>query len=224
MKRVGRWLKRERFKVGLIAGLVVLLSLAGLLQAGIDSAAKDRPGFDESSPLEMGRSVMDVLGGVRQSLAAYFWTKADTVFHEYMPHRLGDDGPLYPYYWMITRLDEHFEMPFYYASWMLCRFGRVHEGIELAREGIRYNPDSAVLQQNLAEIYFYYLKDPLKARYHNLKALALAGNEEEAFQFAPLRVVIEEVLAGKKKIPDVRDVERVHVEPDEREHDHEHEH
>lgn len=220
MNRIWHWITRRKAKIAIVAVLVLLLAVAALVQVSLDSSARERPGWDQSSPLDMGRSLLDVLGGIRQSLAAYFWTKADNVFHGYMGHGLGTDGPLYPYYWMITRLDQHFEMPFYYASWMLCRSGRVEEGIKLAQEGVKYNPESGLLQENLAEIYFYYRRDPEKARYHGLKALALAKNDDERFMYIPFQKVIDQVIAGTKKIPKVPDLTRMHIEPDSDEHGH----
>jgi hypothetical protein len=215
LKKTWGAVKKNRFKVIVVLSVMVLLGFTAVVQASLDSSAKSEPGWDKSSPFDTGRSLVDVLGGLRSSLAAYFWTRSDNIFHEFFPHGLGQDKPLYPYYWMVTRLDPHFAMPYYYASWMLCQFGHKEEGLKLAREGVRYNPDSALLQENLASIYFYYFRDPEKAKYHSEKAIEL-GTADEKDMFKVFDNLIGQVLAGKKKILKMiplEQINRLHQEP-----------
>lgn len=193
----------RRFTFVTVALVVLLLAGAVLLQYSLDDSEVIQAGWDESSPFDTARSFLDVLGGIRETLAAHFWTKTDVVFHEYLGASLANEDALYPYYWMITRLDPHFVMPYFFASWMLCRFGLVDEGFNLALEGLRYNPDSGKLQENLASIYFFFKKDPEKARYHILKAIRLAPDEEQKSVYMTFLRIIDDVIAGKRTIPDV---------------------
>ena len=194
-----------------VALIVVAALIAGaiILQYSMDNAAASRTGWEESSPFDTGRSVLNILGGIRESLAANLWTKTDTIFHEYLGANVGKEDALYPYYWLITRLDPHFTMAYYYASWMLARVGRVEQGFNLALEGLRYNPYSARLQENLASIYFFFKKDPGKARYHILKAIELADDEQEREIYENFLGIIDKVLSGQKTIPDVVPLQHV---------------
>ena len=182
--------------VGVLAGAV-------LLQYSLDSAFATKQSWSKSSPFDTGRSILDLLGGVRETLAAYFWTKTDTVFHEYYGAGPMRSQSLYPYYWLITRLDTHFIMAYYYASWMLCHFGRVDEGLDLALEGVKYNPDSATLQDNLSQIYLFFKGDPEKARYYCLKAIGLEHDERQRAVLRNFLNLIDSILAGRKPIPKV---------------------
>ena len=187
----------------IVLALVVLLAGVVLLQYSIDNTTTAKAGWEDSSPFDAGRSVLDLLGGIRETLAAYFWTKTDEVFHEYLSANIGKEDALYPYYWMITRLDPHFTMPYYFASWTLARLGRVDQGFNLAMEGLRYNPYSANLQENLASMYFFLKKDPKKARYHILKAIELTNDKQQKTVYRSFLDTVNKVIEGKRKIPDV---------------------
>lgn len=187
----------------IVLALVVLLAGVVLMQYSIDNTTTAKAGWEDSSPFDAGRSVLDLLGGIRETLAAYFWTKTDEVFHEYLSANIGKEDALYPYYWMITRLDPHFTMPYYFASWTLARLGRVDQGFNLAMEGLRYNPYSANLQENLASMYFFLKKDPKKARYHILKAIELTNDKQQKTVYRSFLDTVNKVIEGKRKIPDV---------------------
>ncbi len=185
-----------------MAVIVIVAMLVGavFVQYSLNSSAASNGSVDQSSPYDTTRSVLDLLGGMRQSLAANLWTKTDSIHHGYMSENVFKEQALYPYFWLITRLDPHYTMAYYYASWMLARFGRVNQGFNLALEGLRYNPDSSALQYNLASIYFFFKKDPQKARYHLLKAMALKTNETDDSDYQTLLDEIDNVIAGKRKI------------------------
>lgn len=227
-------MNRKKPGTRLIKSLVIpllLLLLAGLsaLQYSIDESEATTSGLENSSPYETVRSIFDILGGVRETLAAYFWTKTDTLHHDYFGGDISKEQALYPYYWMITRLDPHFAMAYYFASWMLCRFGLTDEGFDLALEGLRYNPKSAQLQNNLASIYFFFKKDPEKARYHQLKAIELTDDQNQKEVYKTFLGIIDSVISGKTDISEVEvyDIDSdllnsVERHSDEDEHDHEH--
>lgn len=204
-----------------VAALVLLLACTVPLQYAIDGTRTAGAGWDESSPFDSARSVLDLLGGVRQSVAANLWTKTDVVFHEYL-RDIGNEQALFPYYWLITRLDPHFTMAYYYASWMLARMGRVDEGFELAVEGLRYNPHSAQLQENLAQLYFFFRRDPERAGYHTLKAIELTADGGDRQVYENFLETIEAVLAGERDIPELVPLEQSDRLENDSEHEHHH--
>ncbi len=209
----------RRSTVAVVAVMALLIAGAVVLQYAIDGSEPAAASWDESSPFDTARSVLDLLGGVRQSVAANLWSKTDEVFHEYV-HDISKEQALYPYYWLITRLDPHFTMAYYFASWMLARLGRVDRGLELAREGLRYNPDSAELQENLAQLYFFFKRDPALARYHILKAIELTGDGEQRQVYESFLRSVDDVISGKREMHDLvpmREAHRMHEQLEEQE-------
>jgi tetratricopeptide (TPR) repeat protein len=186
-----------------IAVIVVMLAGAVFVQYSLNSSSASSSGIDQSSPYDTARSVLNLLGGMRQSLAANLWSKTDSIHHGYLHENVFREQALFPYFWLITRLDPHYTMAYYYASWMLARFGRVNDGYKLALEGLRYNPDSSALQFNLASIYFFFKKDPQKARYHLLKAMELKTDEIDDSDYQTFLEEIDNVIAGKRKIHEI---------------------
>lgn len=194
--------KARLARVALIALLIAaVLSGAVWLQYSIDGTSVAKASWSESSFLHTADSLLDVFGGIRETLAAYFWTKTDVVFHEYLGGDVRREEPLYPYYWLITRLDPHFVMAYYFASWMLCRFDQTEEGFELALEGLRNNPNSMIMQKNLAEIYLFFKGDTRKARYHTYKAVQLAEDEEDLEVLAIFLELIDKIESGERELP-----------------------
>lgn len=218
--------RKHRLRCRVLTALLIATLIAGAvgLQYSLDSSVERSPGARSSSPYEVGRSVLDVLGGIRESLAAYFWTKTDEVFHVYMGGDFMSEEPLYPYYWMVTRLDPHFTMAYYFASWVLCRMGKVQEGFDLALEGLRYNPTSAVLQENLAALYLFFKKDPRRARYHALKAIQLSKDPDEIEPYMKFLSIIDLIISGERTIPEMAPMDVVNRIGQEAEHEEGHGH
>lgn len=201
--------------------VVVMVAGAVAFQYAINASGESRAGWDDSSPFDSARSILDVLGGFRQSVAANLWTKTDDVYHEYFGGGVWKEKAIFPYYWLITRLDPHFPMAYFFASWMLARFGNVDGGYALALEGLRYNPDSPQLQENLASIYFFFKKDPRKARYHLLKAIDLTDDEEQKEVYRNFLNTIDKVIAGEKQIPEVSRLQDLDKHNEGHHHEHE---
>lgn len=207
---------KRRTKTILIAVIVLCLAVPAGIQVSIDRGKTSRTNWRDVPAVEGASSFADIFGGVRQFLAAYLWNKGDTVYHEYYGANVYKEIALYPYYWMITRLDKHFATPFYFASWMLCRFGLTDEGFNLAIEGLKHNPNSPELHENLASIYYFFKKNPKKARYHVVRAINLTSDPEERQVLMNFLSLVEETLAGKKKIPELTPVSEA-----EKKHEHE---
>lgn len=199
----------RRLRVATVFAVVVtLLAGAAFLQYSLDRVTARSDYYEDSAPIETGRSILDVLGGIRQTVGAYLWTKTDDIFHDYLGADPLGEQSLYPYFWLITRLDPHYITPFYFASWMLCRLGKVDEGLSLALEGARQNPKSAVLEDNLAQIYLFFLGDALKAREHELRALQLVEDERDRIIYANRLDLINAVLSGEKPVPVLERIEK----------------
>jgi tetratricopeptide (TPR) repeat protein len=201
---------RVASRVIIVSVIVLILAGAVLIQYALDNTTA-RAGWKDSSPYDATRSILDVLGGVRQTIAAYWWTRTDVLFHEYFGHDLTKETLDFPYEWLITKLDPHFAIAYYFASYTLCRMGLVDQGFNLALEGVRNNPNSPELQENLAEIYFFYKRDARKALYHVNKAIQLAQTYGSGYfitaDFTTFRDTIEAAIAGKIKIPPLSSLE-----------------
>jgi hypothetical protein len=187
--------------VALLAGVVVL-------QYGIDSQQSSVRGSTATAPRDTARSVLDLMGGVRETFAAYLWVKTDNIFHGFLGEDIASDGPIFPYFWLITRLDPHYIEAYYFASWMLCRYGKVQEGFDMALDGVRNNPNSEMLQKNLAEIYLFYMHDMPKAKYHLEKALKLATNEGDMALVNNELALVQKIRSGERKVPSPLTIEK----------------
>jgi hypothetical protein len=183
--------------------IVVLLSGTVLLQYSLDSSSATERSLKNSTPFDTGRSILDLLGGVRETLAAYFWTKTDVIHHTYYGEDITREQAFYPYFWLITKLDPHFTMAYYYASYMVCWFGKMDLGLNLALEGARNNPDSAILQENLSQIYLFFMKDPKRARDHILKAIQLSKDPADTVTYVKFLSTIDLIITGARKIPKI---------------------
>jgi tetratricopeptide (TPR) repeat protein len=217
-------LKKRRGLTIAAVVMVFVVVLAGVvvLQFSLDNAST-RSGWKDSTPFDATRSILDVLGGVRQSLAAIMWSRTDTLFHEYFGGDLSKEQLIFPYYRLITKLDPHFEMAYYFASFILCRLGRVKQGVALALEGVRNNPNSDLLQENLAEIYLFFLRDAKKAKYHVEKAIRLSHDPDQISVYQNLLKVSEAVIAGKTKVPpmsSLKPLQKLHEQQEKEEQQH----
>ena len=202
-------MRRRWVKVSAVV-LVAIALLAGvvLLQYGIDSQQATARGSTATAPRDTAQSILDLLGGVRETLAAVLWTKTDEIWHGYFGEDLTKEPAIFSYFWMITRLDPHYTDAYYFASWMLCRFGKPKQGFDLALEGVRNNPDSEIMQKNLADIYLFYIHDMPKAKYHLEKALKLVSNSgsnavgdtDKSILERELSTV-EMIQSGERKVP-----------------------
>lgn len=201
MRQACRWVKAKRNTILVVALIAVLIAGAGLLQAAIDSVNGGSSGVSASGPSDAAHSILDLLGGVRQTLAAYLWSKTDDIHHEYYGGDISRETSLFPYYWLITRLDPHYAIAYYYASYMICALGQTQQGIDLALEGIRNNPDSSDLKENLASIYLLYGKDPAKAVYWFDQAIAQSTDPDAKRVWTYQRNLAQDVLEGKKPMP-----------------------
>ena len=187
--------------VALMAGVVVL-------QYGIDSQKATVRGTSASVPKDTAQSILDVLGGVRETFAAYLWVKTDNIFHGFLGEDIASDGPIFPYFWLITRLDPHYVEAYYFASWMLCRYGKVQEGFDMALDGVRNNPDSEILQKNLADIYLFYMHDLPKAKYHLERSIKLATNDADRNIAVVDLALVNKIMAGERKSPNIETIEK----------------
>ena len=209
-------MKRRWVRISAVL-LVAVALLAGVvfLQYGIDSQQATARGSTATAPRDTAQSILDLLGGVRETLAAVLWTKTDEIWHGYFGEDLTKEPAIFSYFWMITRLNPHYTDAYYFASWMLCRFGKPKQGFDLALEGVRNNPDSEIMQKNLADIYLFYIHDMPKAKYHLEKAIKLLPTGGIKSDVDTDKAVLENEISlvekiqnGERKVPNLMTIEQ----------------
>lgn len=143
----------------LIAVLIVLLA-GSLWTASLASPqASGRRGGKA-----LTRAGFAYLSGLRTFAAAVLWNRIEPVFHEYyggVP--LPEQRYMVPTLYLVTVLDPQFTQAYYVSSYIVARAAGYDEGIRLAREGVKNNPDSGILRANLAQLLFVADKDAHRA-------------------------------------------------------------
>jgi len=119
-------------------------------------------------------------GQFRIVFANLLWIKVDQYHHEYIAHH-GDwsrDADLLPLLRMITWLDPHFVQAYQVAGFMLSgSLHRYEHARQLLEEGIRNNPQSFELYEEMGMALLRARKDYRQAYTYLTKALSLANDE-----------------------------------------------
>lgn len=197
-------------KRGLLALLLIVVLLTGsvFLQYSLNETPERKAGEEENALDSAASSILDLLGGIRETVAAVLWSKTHDIYHAYSVDEHSSVA-LFPYYWLVIKLDPHYVMAYYYTSWMLAYNDRVEDALRMAHEGIANNPSASILYYNLSSIYLFYLKDPLAAQSYIDHAIQLdaadRGSEFYGISYEELRHVIGMILAGETTIPDVHE-------------------
>lgn len=161
------------------SALVAALAVGCVLSEGLLSANAPKM---ESAPAENAalRTVMAMAGQFRIVFANLLWIKVDQYHHEYIEHH-GDwtqDTDLLPLLRMITWLDPHFVQAYQVAGFMLSgRLHRYEHARQLLQEGIRNNPRSFELYEEMGMAILRARKDYREAYTYLTKALSLASDE-----------------------------------------------
>ncbi|GIV19606.1 MAG: hypothetical protein KatS3mg023_1357 [Armatimonadota bacterium] len=161
------------------SALVATLVIGCVLSEGLLSANAPKM---ESAPAENAalRTVMAMAGQFRIVFANLLWIKVDQYHHEYIEHH-GDwtqDTDLLPLLRMITWLDPHFVQAYQVAGFMLSgRLHRYEHARQLLQEGIRNNPRSFELYEEMGMAILRARKDYREAYTYLTKALSLARDE-----------------------------------------------
>lgn len=112
---------------------------------------------------------LQFLGEIRYTLAAYLWLKTEIYHHELglamSPGVVGSAnarkvGEILSICRLVTRLDPHFIQAYDLGYWRLAKsLGKYDEAIAFLREGLEKNPESALLNDDMGQLYFLVLKD-----------------------------------------------------------------
>jgi hypothetical protein len=144
---------------GRVTGLAVIALLIVALLAG-QAAADAQAAGNERDTQAYGRAGFAYLTGVRTFIAATLWNRLDPIFHDYyggVP--LEDQVQLLPTIQIVIALDPQFEEAYYVAAWALARRDEVETGVDIARQGVKNNPESGLMRVNYAQILSLFTDD-----------------------------------------------------------------
>ncbi|MER3474468.1 MAG: hypothetical protein C4335_10655 [Armatimonadota bacterium] len=126
------------------------------------------------------RTVLAMAGQFRIVFANLLWIKVDQYHHEYIEHH-GDwaqDTDLLPLLRSITWLDPHFVQAYQVAGFMLsARLHRFEHARQILEEGIRNNPKSSELYEEMGMAILRAKRNYREAYPYLSKALSLAQDE-----------------------------------------------
>ena len=137
----------------LAIGAIVLLVVA-LIGGQALAAASAPPGGVAPTGRVIGQTTFAYMGGLRTFAAAVLWSRLEPLYHGYY-----DDGrtvdqlvEFLPSMRLVQLLDPQFEQSYYNASFILARRERMDDALEIAREGIRNNPQSGLMLANYTQM------------------------------------------------------------------------
>lgn len=148
-----------------LAGLFLLILLIEPKLADL----RTRELWEEPGLPTAGEFALRFLGEIRYTLAAYLWLKVEIYHHEleidFSSHKSGlaetkKIGEILSICRIVTRLDPHFVQAYDVGAWRLAEsLGEVNQAIDFLNEGLKTNPENALLNDDLGQIYFFLLKD-----------------------------------------------------------------
>lgn len=142
-----------------VALILVIVLLLGALNAASLSAYP--AGEVADSGRLMGRAGFAYITGIRTYAAAVLWNRLEPQFHTYYERfTLAEQTQMMPTIRLVQTLDPQFVDAYYVASWVLGRKGTIGRGLDLAREGIRANPDVGLLRASYIQLLYLRDKSP----------------------------------------------------------------
>lgn len=182
----------------ILLGLAALaLAIAIVVGMPLD---QDRAADRDRMPQAMGSAgavFAQALGGIRSAAAAYLWIKLDEAHHEFYGGDFRSERSHMPLFRVATWLDPRMERAYYVGAYMLYLYGEREEAIAFAHEGMRNNPDSALLVMNVGQLYLFQQGD--KARREALQYLSLAERMSRKSNFELRFYVLSSLDAAYKK-------------------------
>jgi tetratricopeptide (TPR) repeat protein len=179
------------------AALLLALVLAGQAAAdALDESAR------ASTGALLGRTGFAYLAGVRRYAAAVLWARLDPINDDYYSHTpLGRKTFLLPSIRLVTLLDPQLEEPFYVGPFVLYGAGQREGAIELAQEGVRANPDSALVHASAAQLYLAEGRMTDARREADITMTKPWSNESDEFQLlSALEVIFNRTGAPEKAV------------------------
>ena len=142
----------QGIRTALVAGALTLLLASQAL------ASSAMPPDRVATGKLAGQAAFAYLGGLRIFAAAVLWNRIEPQFHDYYGGQtFAEQEFMVPTLAMVQTLDPQFTQAYYLSSYMIARRGDSDLGIEIARDGIRNNPQSGLLHMNLTQLL--YLQD-----------------------------------------------------------------
>lgn len=153
-----------------------LLMAMVVAEAAIPPLPKTAPDTENAAL----RTVMAMAGQFRVVFANLLWIKVDKYHHEHIAKNPDwtKDTDILPMLRLITWLDPHFVQAYQVAGFMLSgSLGRYEHARQLLEEGIRHNPNSYELYEEMGMAILRARKDYREAYPYLTKALSLAQDE-----------------------------------------------
>jgi len=165
------------------AGVVAVIAAAAVpwLQARVDRARGGTQAQDEVLYLWQGAHVKRLFPGFEHLAADIYWLRTVQYFGgERVFGRNTRFDLLFPLIEITTTLDPRMEIAYRYGSVFLAEpvpigAGRPDLGVEVLERGVRNNPSSWRLAQELGFFHFVYLKDPKRAAEILVEASRIPG-------------------------------------------------
>jgi len=188
---------------GFIAALVIACILSeGLLLAS--APRKEQASVDNTAL----RTVMAMAGQFRVVFANLLWIKVDQYHHEYIKQHAdwAQDTDLLPMLRMITWLDPHFVQAYQVAGFMLsARLHRYEHARQLLEEGIRHNPKSFELYEEMGMAILRARKDYREAYAYLTRALSLATDEFDKKRLQRFCNTVRRKIEEESNLPTSKD-------------------
>lgn len=138
-----------------LAALAVCLVLALGGQAVADALVPSASGA--ATDAAVGRAASSYLTGLRSYVAAAMWNRIDPLLHRYYDGvALDDQRYMLSTIAIVEWLDPHTVRAFSLGAWLLVRNDRVQQGIAMAEDGLKNNPNDAIAFASLAQILWLY--------------------------------------------------------------------
>lgn len=159
----------------------VAVALVALLLASQALASTNGPvASGRQTGSSIGRAGFAYLGGLRTFAAAVLWNRIEPIFHGYYSGvSLTKQKYMIPSLYMVILLDPQFTQAYYMASFMVGRMVTADEGIALARQGVRNNPESGLMHANLAQLL--YMQDKKRHRTEILRNITAALDKKSTW-------------------------------------------
>ena len=190
--------------------LAVVLLLAVLITGQALAAGSAPPGGIASTGRLLGRTSYAYLGGLRTFTAAVLWLRLDPAFHGYYSDRPVEElVEFLPTMRLVQALDPQFEQSYYVSSFILARRGKMAEGLDVARQGIKNNPNSGLMLANYVQILMMQdkkanLPEMLKLAERGLRRGARWSSVDEQFEGYGVFETVYRIAGDKRMASKVR--------------------
>lgn len=185
-----------------LAALAVVVLLAVALAGQSVADGYVRADRSTAAGRVIGHAGFAYLTGLRTFVAAVLWNRLDKQFDTYYSS-LDRSTFLLPTIRAVVALDPQFVQAYYVGEYLVARKGKVSDGLVLAEEGMRNNPDSGLLRVSYAQMLWLFGKQPAKAA-----AVALPAFDEkwanDAEKFQGYRIMASLFKAAKKPAEEQR--------------------